>query len=85
MAQIITKGLIGMEDLSQGTGTFSRATSTGGTQTLHSVPIFTGTGSPNGAVTASPGAIYLNQSGGAATTLYVKESGTATNTGWVGK
>ena len=42
-----------------------------------------GTGSPNGVVSASPGAIYFNRSGGASTTLYVKESGTATNTGWV--
>jgi len=47
--------------------------------------IFSGAGGPNGAVTASPGAIYLNTSGGAGTTLYVKESGVNTNTGWVGK
>ena len=44
-----------------------------------------GTGSPNGAVTASPGAIYLNLSGGAATTLWVKESGSNTSSGWIGK
>lgn len=49
------------------------------------LPIFQGTGSPNGAVTASPPALYLNRSGGAGTTLYVKESGANTNTGWVGK
>ncbi len=46
---------------------------------------FTGTGDPNGIVTASPGAMYLNYAGGAGTTLYVKESGVGTNTGWVGK
>lgn len=46
--------------------------------------IFAGTGSPEGAVAASPGAIYLNNSGGVGTSLYVKESG-AGNTGWVGK
>jgi hypothetical protein len=46
---------------------------------------FIGTGSPNGAVTASPPARYWNRSGGAGTTLYVKESGANTNTGWVGK
>jgi hypothetical protein len=45
----------------------------------------TGAGSPNGAVTASPPALYLNRSGGAGTTLYVKESGVNTNTGWVAK
>lgn len=47
--------------------------------------ISSGTGSPNGAVTGNPGDLYLNKSGGAATTLWVKESGVATNTGWVGK
>lgn len=46
---------------------------------------FIGTGSPNGAVTASPPARYWNRSGGAGTTLYVKESGVNTNTGWIGK
>jgi hypothetical protein len=45
---------------------------------------YDGTGSPEGVVTARPGSIYLNKSGGASTTLYVKESGTS-NTGWVAK
>jgi hypothetical protein len=44
-----------------------------------------GAGSPNGVVTGSPGDLYTNTSGGANTTLYVKESGAATNTGWVAK
>ena len=47
--------------------------------------IYTGAGTPNGSQVGSPGDIYLNTSGGAATTLYVKESGANTNTGWVGK
>jgi hypothetical protein len=47
--------------------------------------IRSGSGSPNGVVTGSPGDLYLNTAGGAATTLYVKESGAATNTGWVAK
>jgi len=47
--------------------------------------IFTGAGSPNGVVTAAIGSLYLNLNGGSATTLYVKESGASTNTGWVGK
>src|SRR5574337_922619 len=34
MAQIITKGLIGQEDLKTGAGSFTRATSVGGTNTL---------------------------------------------------
>jgi hypothetical protein len=45
---------------------------------------FWGTGTPEGAVTAPVGCIYLRLNGGAGTTLYVKESGTG-NTGWVGK
>jgi hypothetical protein len=43
-----------------------------------------GAGSPEGVVTAPPGSLYLNTSGGAGTSLYVKESGSG-NTGWVGK
>jgi hypothetical protein len=49
------------------------------------IQITSGVGTPNGAVVGSPGDLYLNTSGGAATTLWVKESGAATNTGWVGK
>lgn len=45
---------------------------------------FTGTGSPEGVVTASIGALYLRTDGGASTTLYVKESGSS-STGWVAK
>ena len=37
MARQITKGLIGLEDISIGTSTFTRATSTGGTLTLHQI------------------------------------------------
>ncbi len=51
---------------------------------LGGVGIERGTGTPNGAITAVPGSLYLNESGGAGTTLYVKESGTG-NTGWVAK
>lgn len=54
-------------------------------EVLQQIPFFTGSGSPNGTVTASPPAVYFNRSGGAGTTLYVKESGSNTNTGWIGK
>lgn len=37
MARIITKGLIGTQDLSIGTSTFTRATSVGGTQVLNQI------------------------------------------------
>jgi hypothetical protein len=46
--------------------------------------IMTGTGDPNGVVTAMIGSIYLRRDGGAGSTLYVKESGSS-NTGWSAK
>lgn len=49
-----------------------------------SATISVGSGSPEGVVTANPGSLYLNLSGGANTSLYVKETGTS-NTGWAGK
>jgi len=76
-----------------GSGTFgkSSATSNGNVRwgscldIVNDVWDFVGSGSPNSSVTASPGSIYRNQAGGTTTTLYVKESGAATNTGWVAK
>lgn len=46
--------------------------------------ILSGTGSPEGAVEATVGSLFLRLDGGANTTLYVKESGTG-RTGWVAK
>ena len=43
-----------------------------------------GAGSPESVVTAPVGSLYTRTDGGAATTLYVKESGTG-STGWVAK
>lgn len=43
-----------------------------------------GTGTPEGAVTATVGSIFLRLDGGTSTALYVKETGTG-NTGWVAK
>jgi len=37
MARIITKGLIGLQDINIGSSTFTRATSVGGTQVLNQV------------------------------------------------
>jgi hypothetical protein len=42
-----------------------------------------GTGTPEGSVTANVGSLFINKSGGAGTTLYVKQTGTG-NTGWQG-
>lgn len=47
--------------------------------------MLTGTGSPQGTVAAPVGSLYLRSDGGAGTTLYVKQSGASSNTGWVGK
>jgi hypothetical protein len=47
-----------------------------------SLPPLSGTGSPEGVVTASVGRLFLRTDGAAGTTLYTKESG-AGNTGWV--
>lgn len=45
---------------------------------------FSGTGSPETVLTAPIGSLYVNVSGGAGTTLYVKESGSLA-TGWAAK
>lgn len=47
--------------------------------------IKSGNGAPETFVKGNVGDVYLNTAGGAGTTFYVKESGAATNTGWVGK
>lgn len=46
--------------------------------------LYSGTGTPEGAVSAPVGSVYRRGDGGTSTTLYVKESGTG-NTGWVAK
>lgn len=43
-----------------------------------------GSATPEGAVTAPIGTLFLRLDGGASTTLYIKESGTG-NTGWIAK
>lgn len=43
-----------------------------------------GVGSPEGAIQAQVGALYIRTDGGAGTTLYVKESGSE-KTGWAAK
>jgi hypothetical protein len=46
--------------------------------------IRSGTGTPEGAVTAPVGSLFMRTDGGASTTFYVKESGSG-NTGWIAK
>jgi hypothetical protein len=52
--------------------------------TAKTLGIFTGTGSPEGAITAAVGSTFHRTDGGAGTSYYVKESGTG-NTGWIAK
>lgn len=62
----------------------ARFKSTGEFEFANGVRILTGSGSPEGAVTAPVGSTYQRSDGGAGTSFYVKESGTG-NTGWVAK
>ncbi len=54
------------------------------TGVVESARVISGTGTPEGNVTAAVGTLFLRTDGGASTTLYVKESGTGTS-GWVAK
>lgn len=47
--------------------------------------IIVGTGTPEGNVGAPVGSLFLRTDGGTGTSLYVKETGTDGNTGWVAK
>lgn len=52
---------------------------------LEDAKVLRGSGSPEGAVVAKVGRLYVRTDGGANTTLYVKESGDNTATGWIAK
>lgn len=52
---------------------------------LEQLKYFYGNGSPEGVIIADKGSIYINREGGSSTTLYVKETGIQSNTGWVAK
>ena len=56
----------------------------GGNASTFGANIFAGLGDPNGNVTARVGSLFLRQDGGVGTTLYVKETGTA-SAGWIAK
>ncbi len=49
------------------------------------VSIKAGTGDPEGVVAAGVGSLWIRTDGGTTTTLYVKETGTTTSSGWVAK
>lgn len=54
------------------------------TDTLLNAFVIQGTGTPEAFVTAPIGTLYINSTGGAALTLYVKTTGVG-NTGWTAK
>lgn len=62
------------------TSLFGNGTQSNPLKVLTHPLIKSGAGSPEGAVTAAKGTMYLRSDGGANTTLYIKESGTG-NTG----
>jgi hypothetical protein len=78
----------GQVNLVHGSGGRVRITEvTGGTTGLLQISGFTiqgGNNTPEGAVTAPVGSIFMRLDGSTGTTLYAKESGTG-NTGWVAK
>lgn len=47
--------------------------------------LYSGSGNPNGSVSAALGSIYMNRLGGAGVTMWVKESGDSGTSGWVAK
>ena len=55
-----------------------------GSLAVGTAQVLTGNQAPEGNVTAPPGSIFLNTSGGANKTIWIKESGNGKN-GWVGK
>ena len=64
--------------------TFNKGLLFGDGTTAPTVQLRTGTGTPEGSVTAPVGSLYLRTDGSTSTTLYVKTSGTG-NTGWTAK
>lgn len=52
---------------------------------LGGAKVLSGAAAPAGVVFGSPGDLYVSKAGGANVTLYVKESGTNTTSGWVAK
>jgi hypothetical protein len=71
-------------DLSLYTGNLVIGTSGKGVTLPGGITWTSGSGSPEGVVTAPVGSLYSRSDGGLLTSLYVKESGSG-NTGWIGK
>jgi len=92
----ILRGLAGPSDTEvftvKGSGNVGIGTTTpteklevAGNIKVGSATIRSGTGSPQGVVVGRVGDLFLRTDGGAGSTLYVKESGSGTATGWTAK
>lgn len=68
-----------------GTGLDVRLADDSGFAPIQSLYDRFGSGSPEGVVAAPVGAVYHRTDGGTGTSLYVKETGTTTSSGWVAK
>lgn len=84
---VITNGAITLTTAAQpnitSLGTLTGLTITsGGNLLLNATKVTSGTGTPEAAVTAPIGSLFLRTDGAAGTCIYIKESG-AGNTGWV--
>lgn len=75
---------LGASDVTVNTGNLIVSTATKGISLPGGVTWTSGSGTPEGVITAPIGSLYSNTSGGAGTSFYVKQTGTG-NTGWVGK
>jgi hypothetical protein len=74
----------GVADLTVNTGNLIIGTAGKGVTLPGGITWTSGSGSPEGVVTAPVGSLFSRTDGGAGTSLYVKQSGSG-NTGWVGK
>jgi hypothetical protein len=89
----VTHPLVGLGKLTEDSGepplpgiVVGGATSSGGaTKESGTGRFIAGRGDPNNKVTGNVGDIFQSIDGGAGATLYVKESGNGTNTGWTAK
>ena len=52
------------------------------TAAINELQVLTGTGSPEGVVTANPTRLYMDNNGTAGVIVYIKQTGSG-NTGWV--
>jgi hypothetical protein len=65
-----------------GTGGYSEGVTAAAELATMANYFFIHSATPEGAIAAAIGSICINTAGGADTTLYTKETGAGTNTGW---